>query len=72
MGYTDSTTTLSMQWCVEHERVMVHDHVRKMVSDGYEGFSWKVCHLTMPSLSFLGASAEGVVTNPTAGVTNGL
>ena len=70
MGYTDSTTTSSMQRGIEHERVVVQDDVCKMVSDGHEGFSYKLCDLTMPSLSFLRASADGVVTDPTAGVTN--
>lgn len=65
MGYSPGASTAGMQWGIAHEPSAIRDYVAYMQSSGHPHLQHQPSGLTLlPSMSFLGASADGEVTDP--------
>ena len=65
MGYKPEVCTPSMQWGIMHEHHAVKDYMHTMRLKCHNNFTFTSSGLTsLPGMSFLGASADGLTTDP--------
>ena len=73
MGYQANVSTAAMQWGIMHEHHAVKDYVDTMQRAGHSNLQFRPCGLTLlPKMSFLGATADGLIADPSAKEQEGL